>query len=160
LKSARLVEQAVVLSDAAAFEASAQQRQRWEHGFLTNALRHALPLLGAGVRGKSRAMIALGLHLLVPPLALLMILSVATLAMLLGVGLIWSVWAPAIALGALLGVAMILTVATWWCYGREMVGMKALIQVPLYVLWKLPLYARFLVKRETSWHRTRRAGEE
>jgi cellulose synthase/poly-beta-1,6-N-acetylglucosamine synthase-like glycosyltransferase len=158
-KAAKLVEQAVVLSEAAAFEASAQQRQRWEHGFLDNATRNALPLLWDGVSKGSRAMVALGLHLLVPPLALLMILSAAIWAVLIGVGLIWSVWAPAVALSVLLTAAVLLTIAAWSRYGREMVSAKALARVPLYVLWKLPLYARFLVKREKSWVRTRRTGE-
>ena len=158
-RSAKMVEEAVVLSQAAALDASVTQRQRWEHGFLTNALRYALPTLGEGVRQGSRSMMALGLHLLVPPLALLMIVSAAALAVLAIVGLVWSVWAPAILLAFLLGSAVFLTIVAWLLYGRETLRLNALLQVPLYVLWKLPLYVRFLFKRETRWQRTRREGD-
>lgn len=158
-RGARLVEQAVVLSEAASLDASATQRQRWEHGFLTNALRHALPTLAGGVRSGSRAMIALGLHLLVPPLALLMIVSSAVLAVLVAIGLIWSAWAPAAALAILLAIAVTLTMIAWIAVGRETLRLGALLQIPLYVLWKLPLYLRFIFKRETNWQRTKREGE-
>lgn len=158
-RSARLVEQARVLSAAASFDASAQQRQRWEHGFLTNAIRHAVPTVWEGMTQRSRGMIALGLHLLVPPLALLMIVSAAALVLLTGVGLIWSVWPPALTLAILLGIAVTLTLIAWVRFGRGMLRLGALLQIPLYVLWKLPLYARFLFRRETSWHRTKREGD-
>jgi hypothetical protein len=34
-----------------------------------------------------------------------------------------------------------------------------LARVPLYVLWKLPIYLRFVTARESRWIRTRRDGE-
>lgn len=158
-KSAKLVEQAVVLSQAASFEASAMQRQRWEHGFLINAMRHALPTLWDGLRQGSRSMIALGLHLLVPPLALLMIVSAGVLLALIGLAFISGVWLPAVALAAILAIAVGLTILAWIRVGRETLRLTALLQVPLYVVWKIPLYARFLFHRETRWNRTRRDGD-
>lgn len=158
--SARLVEQAVVRSQAASLEGSATQRRRWEHGFLTSALRHALPLLLAGVKQGSRSMISLGLHLLVPPLALLLTLSGGVLALLLVVGAIFGVWLPAGLLATAIVVTLVLTAVAWLRFGQETLTLSALLQAPWYVIWKLPLYLRFLVNRETRWQRTQRKGED
>ena len=51
--------------------AAISQRRRWEHGFLHTAVRQAVPTVLLGLRYRSRLQIALGLHLCVPPLALL-----------------------------------------------------------------------------------------
>lgn len=157
---ARLVEQAAVRSGAASVEASVGQRRRWEHGFLASATRHALPLLLEGLSRGSRSSIAFALHLMVPPLALLLFASLGALLLLLVVGALSGLWAPAIALGIMVAVALGLTAIAWLAYGRGTLAFGALLQAPLYVFWKLPLYARFLVNRETSWQRTKREGDD
>lgn len=155
----RLVTTAMVRSRAASLADSAAQRRRWEHGFLANALRHALPTLLGGLMRGSRPMIALGLHLLVPPLALLFLIAGAALALLAAIGAIWGAWAPAAALLAAMVVALVLTAVAWMRYGRETVALAALVQAPLYVAWKIPNYLRFVLKRETRWQRARRDGD-
>lgn len=155
----QLVIEAVVQSPAASLRDSAAQRRRWEHGFLANALRHALPTLAGGIAGGSRAMIALGLHLLVPPLALLFLVAGVTLAVLVGIGLAWSVWTPALVLAGTMLVALALTAIAWLIHGRDTLTFGALLQAPLYVAWKIPNYFRFLFKRETRWQRARRDGD-
>jgi len=47
--------------------------------------------------------------------------------------------------------------AAWVLYGRSLLRPAALVQVPLYLLWKLPLYLRILTQRESRWVRTRRS---
>ena len=155
----QLVTLAMVRSPAASLSDSAAQRRRWEHGFLTNAMRHALPTLAGGIARGSRAMIALGLHLLVPPLALLFLLAAATLAGLVGIGVLWGIWLPAIVVAAAMATALALTALAWLRYGRETLTFGALLQAPLYVAWKIPNYLRFVVKRETRWQRARREGD-
>ncbi len=155
----QLVTGAMVRSRAATLGDSAAQRRRWEHGFLANALRHALPTLAAGLTQGSRSMIALGLHLLVPPLALLFLVAGAALAVLAGIGTLWAIWSPAILLAVAMVTALVLTTIAWLRHGRETLAFTALLQAPLYVAWKIPNYLRFLFNRETRWQRTRREGD-
>jgi hypothetical protein len=155
----QLVTEATVRSRAATLRDSAAQRRRWEHGFLTNAMRHAVPTLARGFAQGSRAMVALGLHLLVPPLALLFLVAGAALAVLVGIGAMWTIWGPAVLLAVTMATALVLTAVAWLRFGRETLAFTALIQAPLYVAWKIPNYLRFLVRRETRWQRARREGD-
>lgn len=155
-----LVEAAGVRSAPASQTDSLTQRRRWEHGFLDLAKRHAAPLLLAALRDRSRALLAVALHLLVPPLALLMIVSLTTLGVSLAFAFWGQYWGPPSALGLALAVALVLTASAWIIHGRSTVHLLALVQAPLYVLWKIPLYLGFFRKPETLWQRTRRPGED
>lgn len=155
----RLVTAAQVRSQAASLSDSTAQRRRWEHGFLANALRHAVPTLAGGLAAGSRPMIAMGLHLLVPPLALLFLLSGTCLVPLIAVGAGLAIWAPAALLTLALGIATTLTALAWFVHGRETLKGTALLQAPLYVIWKLPTYLRFFYAREAQWKRARRKGD-
>lgn len=155
----RLVEQAHVRSGAAMQADALGQRKRWEHGFLATALRTAPRLIAGGLAGGSRAQLALGAHLLVPPLALLFAISALTLAPLAGFGLLSGRWGPAMVLLAGMVAACGATLIVWLREGRAWLTGDALLRAPLYVLWKLPLYAGFLFAPEKRWVRTRRNGE-
>jgi cellulose synthase/poly-beta-1,6-N-acetylglucosamine synthase-like glycosyltransferase len=155
----QLVTAATVRSPAATVSESALQRRRWEHGFLANAFRHAVPTLIRGITTGSRSMIALGLHLLVPPLALLFLITGADLALLSAIGAFCGIWTPLLVLLGVFTLALALTAIAWLCYGRETLAFNALLQAPLYILWKIPNYFRFIVKRETRWQRARRKGD-
>lgn len=155
----RLVEGAQVSSAPAPPEVALQQRTRWEHGFLDTVRRSALPLLRSGLSRGSRAEALLACHLLVPPLALLLMAATAALvaaALLALAGA--SAW-PALVLGAVLAAALGVTVIAWRHGGRRWLSGAALLRAPLYILWKLPIYLGFLRRRETEWRRTPRAGE-
>src|SRR5690606_1074649 len=105
---AKLEEGASVTSGSAAAVDTIHQRRRWEHGFLQIALAQALPLIAEGVRTRSRHLVGLGLHLLVPPLALLFILALAVLtvlAALVALGVAGQTWRPSIGLLAALAIA-------------------------------------------------------
>lgn len=156
---ARLVTEAHVRSGAASLSDSASQRRRWEHGFLANALRHAVPTLVAGIARGSRSMTAMGLHLFVPPLALLFLLAGTSLIALAGIGTLWAIWAPAVVLAVGLALATALTALAWFRHGRETLTLGALLQAPLYVAWKIPTYLRFFFAREAQWQRARREGD-
>lgn len=155
----RLVEAAGVSSLPAPPEVALQQRTRWEHGFLETVKRSALPLLGSGLGHGSRAEVLLALHLLVPPLALLLMAAGATLVVTLLLALLGASVAPAAVLAAMLAAALGVTGVAWEHGGRRWLSGGALLRAPLYVLWKLPIYLGFLRKRETEWRRTPRPGE-
>ncbi|QGN56088.1 glycosyltransferase family 2 protein [Novosphingobium sp. Gsoil 351] len=155
----QLVEGAHVRSRPAAQTDALTQRKRWEHGFLSTALRTAPRLIVEGVRMGSRPRLAVGAHLLVPPLALLFAMTFLVLAVVAGLGLLSGNWVPALALLAALAGACGATLLAWLHVGRSWLTPVALLRAPLYILWKLPLYARFVVAPETRWLRTRRDGE-
>jgi cellulose synthase/poly-beta-1,6-N-acetylglucosamine synthase-like glycosyltransferase len=156
---ARLEESAFVTSGSAAVVDTMQQRRRWEHGFLQTALSQALPLLAEGVRARSRHLVALGLHLLVPPLALLFILAFTALAVLLAFGAMGQTWGPFMALVAALAGASAAVLAAWRVEGRAMLSWRSLLFAPAYLVWKMPVYIGFIVARQGRWNRTRRTGE-
>ncbi|MBC2668155.1 glycosyltransferase family 2 protein [Novosphingobium piscinae] len=156
----RLVTQAGVRSRAASLRDSAAQRRRWEHGFLGNARKHALPTLWRGLTQPSRVLVALGLHLIVPPLALLFLAAGAIELVLLAGGALTQVWTPALGLAAGLVAAIVFTALAWLRFGRSTLAFAALLQAPLYVLWKIPTYIGFFKSRQVTWERTRRAGED
>ena len=156
----RFAGDAHVWSDAAAQEDTLAQRTRWEHGFLTTARRYALPLVGSGLRRLSRPSLCLGLHLLVPPLALLFALGIA-IAMAVGIAAIsGGSWQPAICLLSILVLAIAATGFSWIVAGREALRPGALVRVPLYILWKIPVYLKLVRGAEKQWVRTRRPGED
>ena len=62
---------------------------------------------------------------------------------------------------ALLGSAgLVLAVtlfAVWRAWGRALLPAVSLLHLPRYLLWKLPIYARFVTHRQRDWVRTGRA---
>jgi len=151
-----LVEDAHVRSAPAALDDALQQRERWEHGFLDTLRRQALPVLGSGLKHGSWREILLGLHLLVPPLALLLVLAGLVAAITAALAAFGASVIPLAALGLLLGVVLFLVGTAWFAGGRVFLTGGALLRAPLYVLWKLPIYAGFLRKPQAIWTRTPR----
>lgn len=140
-------------------DASMKQRTRWEHGHLHTILKRAAPLAMRGIITARPSLVLMALDLAVPPLALLVtlqfgLLAVCLLGMLLGIG-------PAAALVAGGGVLFtaLAVILGWWCFGRGTISFTQLCTVPLYIAWKLPMYLRFINKRQTAWVRTARDGE-
>lgn len=156
----RLVEDAVVTSPSANWGETINQRRRWEHGFLITGMTRALPMLALGIRQGSRRLCGYALHLLVPPLALLVMLAVLALAAAIVLALLGASWTPAIALSALLAFAGLALLAAWVAEGRQTLPWQSLIQIPFYALRKVPIYAGLIVSRQTAWTRTRRDGED
>lgn len=133
------------------------QRRRWEHGQLATALAYGPRLLLASVRRGSPALLALGLDLLVPPLALLV--SLLLLVMAAATAHAVTNDAPialCLAAGALVA-SVAGTLVAWSQHAREMLPRRQLLRIPLYLLWKLPLYFGFLRRREQVWRRTPRS---
>jgi cellulose synthase/poly-beta-1,6-N-acetylglucosamine synthase-like glycosyltransferase len=132
------------------------QRTRWEHGHLAMLLRDGPRLLLAGVRTRNAGLCALTLDLCVPPLALLLMLALACCALGLlawawtGAALPWSL---ALAGPVVLGFAVL---AAWARFGRAILSWRDLAHAPVYALIKIPLYLKFLVRRQVKWVRSER----
>ncbi len=156
----RFVESARIWSDAAAKEDTLVQRTRWEHGFMTTAKQYALPLIGTGLKDFSRPALGLGLHLLVPPLALLLAISFAIVFAVTCAALLGGSWVPSILLSASLVLALLVTFLAWQKEGRAFLTVAAMVRAPLYIVWKIPLYLKLLQGAEKKWVRTRRPGED
>jgi cellulose synthase/poly-beta-1,6-N-acetylglucosamine synthase-like glycosyltransferase len=138
-------------------EAAQRQRRRWEHGQLAVMLRHGPRLVATGLVGLDVERIALGLDLLVPPLALLiLVLTAAWASSLIAAGLGAS-WLPASITTASLLLVGASVVVAWLGFGRRMLPLRLLLVAPAYVLWKLPLYGAWLARRrQSTWERTER----
>lgn len=131
-------------------EGIAVQRTRWEHGHLNTILGDAPQLLAQAVASRNGPLLALALDLCVPPLALLaaLLLAVLLLAVLAASATTLSILAF-----SLFGCAVLVA---WWRHGREALPLRSLACVPFYVLWKIPLYLNFLLRRQAAWVRSRR----
>lgn len=152
-----LVERAMVWSPAASAGGTLVQRHRWEGGFLSTMVAKSPAILARSIRrGDVRGLCA-ALDLCVPPLALLATLNL--LALTLGLFLVlagavaWPVLA-AMTVGLFASGAVVLA---WLKEGRRFASAGTLARVPLYVLWKLPMYVG-LVRRGApkDWLRTGR----
>ena len=135
-----LREDAKVWSKAASDADTLTQRQRWEGGYLATAL-HVAPraLIRSVRRGDFRGLWA-AMDLCVPPLALLVMLNafalfVTAVAIALGA----SSW-PLLAQVAVGLLALIVLAMAWAREGRAFVSAGSLFRLPLYILWKVPLY--------------------
>ena len=139
--------------------AALAQRKRWEHGHLSTILQSVPALLAAGLRRADRQLLSLAADMLVPPLALLLLLSVLLATVNLGA---W-MWVGAIAPLAvsLLSLTLIASAAAsaWYRFGAGTVSSGELLLAPLYALRKLPVYASFVLRRQTQWVRAKRDGE-
>lgn len=150
------VEAIVTSSFPASDDATASQRTRWEHGHLGVIAAQGPRLLWRALRERNGALAALTLDLCVPPLSFLVLLLGGTLAagalFALATGALGPLW-----LGALSALLMVIGIGTaWHRFGRDAITLGELLGIPLYVLAKLPMYARLLIARQTQWVRTGR----
>jgi hypothetical protein len=67
--------------------------------------------------------------------------------------------APMAVAGTSLGLLSAATLLAWYKHGRSVLTLADLLSVPSYVLWKIPLYLRFVFNRQIDWIRTQRDGE-
>jgi hypothetical protein len=67
---------------------------------------------------------------------------------------------PLIVTGGALGAVVLAVMAAWLGFGRGTLPFRALLAIPVYVLWKIPLYVGLALRgKHKSWDRTRRKGE-
>jgi cellulose synthase/poly-beta-1,6-N-acetylglucosamine synthase-like glycosyltransferase len=152
-----LVEAATVWSPPASAGGTLVQRRRWEGGFLATMLSAAPAALGRSLRRGDACGLCAALDLCIPPLALLVVLNAAALALaLLGVLAGGAAW-PAIVQVAVGVIAAFAVLLAWLKEGRRFASGTTLLRLPFYVLWKLPMYVG-LARRGApkDWLRTGR----
>lgn len=137
--------------------AAKSQRTRWEQGHLETIATQGPRLLTLAVRKGRFDLFMLALDLLIPPLSFLIMLWLAGLLLTLAATMVAGVsFLPAMLLG-LAGILILVAIlASWAKYSRSVLPAKMLLAIPLYILWKIPLYFKFLTKPEKSWVRTER----
>ena len=150
------LDQALVLSKAAGEKETINQRSRWEIGFLSMAREYGLKSLWAGLLNKDRKLFQLGLHLIVPPLALLFGLTLLNLAVLWPLNFIAGNMAPFTVLISLLLIAIICIFIAWSFGGRRFLNSVTLVRLPLYLIWKIPIYFNLMMGHTPEWKRTER----
>jgi cellulose synthase/poly-beta-1,6-N-acetylglucosamine synthase-like glycosyltransferase len=136
--------------------AATQQKSRWELGHLQTLSTYAPTLFKAAIAQRRWDLLGVALDLCIPPLALLVMLCVtsfliASVAGFLGIG-----WLPAgLGLTATGAIAIAVLVA-WVRFGRSDLSLQQLLSIPLYLLWKIPMYLKFFKRAEVTWTRTDR----
>jgi len=139
-------------------DAAMSQRRRWEHGQL-HTLRTYFPrLILAGLRRGRLELVALGLDLMVPPLALLVMLQLGILLTSIATGATGlTSFGPAILAGCGFGLLTVAIGAAWVTFGRQVAPLRYALFIPFYVLWKVPLYVSLALRgKQRTWERTAR----
>lgn len=140
-------------------EGLSEQRTRWEHGHLglvfgmaPRALAHAL------LRGNGPLAVLL-VDLCIPPIALLMLLVFVSVILGAAFFVVAGAMLPLSLALIALGMAVSAVLIAWWRHGRNIISFGELLASPVYALKKIPLYLRFVSKRQGAWIRTRRDTE-
>jgi cellulose synthase/poly-beta-1,6-N-acetylglucosamine synthase-like glycosyltransferase len=150
-------EQARIWSSPSSTAGTQTQRARWEGGFMATARTTGVPLLLRGLRGRSWSRVWMGLHLLVPPLTLVVMVNLCAWLALAIARFLGGPAAPFVLSSILLAAILAAVLAAWAVAGRAALRGRTLLRLPLYVLWKLALYARLVRRNEkVGWVRTER----
>ena len=153
------LDQALVLSKAADESETINQRSRWEIGFLSMAREYGLKSLWEGLLRSDRKLFQLGLHLMVPPLALLFSTALLTLALVSVLGIISENMVPSILLSGFLIAAVFSTATAWALGGQSYLSWRTFFKIPLYLIWKIPIYLKFVIGQVPDWKRTKRKDD-
>ncbi|MEG4346527.1 glycosyltransferase family 2 protein [Microcoleus sp. A003_D6] len=137
-------------------EVAKTQRTRWEHGHIQTLLTQTPRLATASIEQQRFDLMAIALDLSVPPLSLLVAIWLAAFATSLLATTIGTSPIPAILLGGQGLLILVSIVSAWAKFGRADISGATLLSVPFYILWKIPLYLGFILKRQTKWVRTER----
>jgi cellulose synthase/poly-beta-1,6-N-acetylglucosamine synthase-like glycosyltransferase len=140
-------------------EGARTQRTRWEHGHLSMICGTVPAMLLDSLRGRGRGLAAMALDISVPPLALLALTVAALVAASAALALLTASTAPfwlAIAMAAMFALAVLVA---WRRFAADVLPLRNFLMAFGYVAGKLPLYFRFLVRRQVEWVRSKRDGE-
>lgn len=134
----------------------ATQRLRWEHGHLGLIFRDFPYYFRIALQQKNAMLLAQSLDLVIPPLALLMMATLAlwgvSLLIWFGLNIGWFVTFMSLALCAL-GLGILIA---WYCFARSIISFSTLLIAPWILLMKIPVYLKFMVNRQVSWVRSKR----
>ena len=138
-------------------KAATSQRSRWEHGHLEMILVEVPRLFNAFIKTGNLAALGLALDISIPPLSLLVMTWIVCAII---------TWLPAIAVGISIVPAILVSIAgvfliagvllAWIRFGRSDISLKDLMAIPFYILGKIPIYLKFIVKPQSRWLKTER----
>jgi len=139
-------------------QGAADQRARWEQGHVGVILHVAPRALWRSLVERRPGLAAMALDICVPPLAMFVLLlvgqAVVDAIVFASGGARTPLW-----LGfAALAISTLAVLIAWMRFGRRVLSLGELMGAPLYVIAKLPLYARFLRRGKREWVRARRDG--
>lgn len=137
-------------------QAAKGQRTRWEHGHLETLLTYVPLLLKAALKQKRFDLFVSALDLCIPPLSLLVIVWLGATTFSFVTGFLLGIWTPAIVLSLAGSLLLLAILSAWAKFGRSDLPFLQMLSIPFYILWKIPLYFQFLVKRQKTWVRTKR----
>jgi cellulose synthase/poly-beta-1,6-N-acetylglucosamine synthase-like glycosyltransferase len=137
-------------------EGQESQKKRWESGHLRFLFQYAPGLVWEGFMQRSASMIAMGIDLLIPPLAFyasaLFLSSVICLLGLVFLGIVL----PALITVLTICISAVTICLAWRVFGRNTISANQLVMVPIYIVRKIPLYASMLFGKSDGWVRTKR----
>jgi glycosyltransferase involved in cell wall biosynthesis len=137
------------------------QRTRWEHGHLRMILTQVPRLLKAMVIQQRFDLLILACDIAIPPLSLFMLLWIALVVLNLGALSLGVVNPLSFILSLLAGAPIILGVWTaWHRFGRTLLSSQNWQEIPSYLLWKAPIYLKFMTQPQTRWLKTERDREQ
>ncbi|AKG22777.1 glycosyltransferase family 2 protein [Calothrix sp. 336/3] len=137
-------------------QAAKSQRTRWVHGHL-QAIRTYVPrLITEAITQKRFDLLVCLLDLCIPPLSLLTVIWL----MVMLITLLFAVWGmgwTAVAIATIAGCCFLTAVIIAWAkFARQELPLSRLLAIPGYLLWKIPIYLKFVIKPQSKWVRTDR----
>ncbi len=150
-------EQALVTGRLMKDQDAQSQRSRWEHGQLEMIVVEVPRLLKAFFTTGSIPALGLALDISIPPLSLLIMTWFITMGSVLLATIFTSISLVPVIMVGIAGVFLISGLFFAWIkFGRSDLPLKNLIAVPFYILSKIPIYLKFLVKPQSRWLKTER----
>jgi cellulose synthase/poly-beta-1,6-N-acetylglucosamine synthase-like glycosyltransferase len=139
-------------------EGIADQRARWERGHVGVILQEVPRAFRRALTQGRPSLAAMALDVSVPPLTILMLLLVVQAALDAALAMLGGSAVPLLIAIAALAIVALATGVAWAGFARAVVSLGELVGAPLYVVGKLPLYARFFRRDKSGWVRARRDG--
>lgn len=131
------------------------QRTRWEHGHLGILFAESARLATAALNQRRVELAAMALDLSVPPLALLALVQATMLALSIPIALLGPLLPMYLALAGS-GLLVLAVLLAWHRFGRQVISPSEIGYAAVYAFGKIPLYVRFLLRREVEWVRAKR----
>lgn len=132
------------------------QRTRWEQGHLQILFTEVPRILKAAWTSQRFDLLIFALDIAIPPLALWVMI---------GIGLVMGSGLLALLTGAVtplmvqtISIALLTAslLIAWQNWSKEELPLLRLLSIPLYIIWKIPIYIKFIFFPEKSWVRTDR----
>jgi len=140
-----------------ASETQSGQKVRWEHGHLSMILTEVPRLLLNGFVKKDINLVTMALDLAVPPLALLVVLTLGYVGF---TGILFLIFEIGFLGFKIVMFAMLLLIVSiaiaWLGWGKNILSLRSLLYIPMYILLKIPYYFKFFFNKQKTWNKTDR----